>query len=450
MRRSLNLVAVLIAVVLTFPAAAEDVLIYDDFHAGPDSDLEFACNLTGDYGCTLAPDEATLIDGLGSGNYDIVMVDLLMGWFADPSSETALLDFIDGGGRAVLHLASLETHDSVADDLGAEVTASHNSPEDVNGSGAMFNNAANGGHSVPTPLSAGSNIGDSSPDQELDVSGSDPSSEAVFAYGTIYGEPAAVTSRSSTVVVLGFSPDETGRNDFDTDGVIDIREFLSNCIDFTLTCYDEDSDGDGFSTCGEPVDCDDDDDEIHPDALETPGDGIDSNCDGSDGEDADGDGHGSLESGGDDCDDDDDQVFPGTDELANGKDDDCDGDVDEGTELADDDGDGYCEGADLDGDGTDDCGDGSAPGDCDDEDDGVNPDVTESCYDDVDNNCDGLIDGEDEVSCPGVGDDDDDDTTPPGGSSTVGGCNCTTVAARTAGSIGPLALLVVLLPRRRR
>jgi hypothetical protein len=41
-----------------------------------------------------------------------------------------------------------------------------------------------------------------------------------------------------------------------------------------------DNDGDGWGV--EDGDCDDEDETIHPDADETPGDGIDSNCDGED------------------------------------------------------------------------------------------------------------------------------------------------------------------------
>lgn len=40
-----------------------------------------------------------------------------------------------------------------------------------------------------------------------------------------------------------------------------------------------DGDGDGH---GADVDCNDDDASIHPDAEETPGDGVDSNCNGND------------------------------------------------------------------------------------------------------------------------------------------------------------------------
>ena len=40
-----------------------------------------------------------------------------------------------------------------------------------------------------------------------------------------------------------------------------------------------DDDGDGYSAA---VDCDDTDADVHPDAVETPGDGVDSNCDGED------------------------------------------------------------------------------------------------------------------------------------------------------------------------
>jgi hypothetical protein len=62
-----------------------------------------------------------------------------------------------------------------------------------------------------------------------------------------------------------------------------------------------DQDGDGAST----DDCDDGDPALHPGASDDVGDGVDQNCDGLDGVDADGDGFASFRSGGDDCEDDD-------------------------------------------------------------------------------------------------------------------------------------------------
>jgi hypothetical protein len=76
-------------------------------------------------------------------------------------------------------------------------------------------------------------------------------------------------------------------------------------------------------------------------------------------------------------------------------DDDSSGDDDAGDDdAADDDaGDDDTAGTDADGDGfTDDV-------DCDDNDADVNPDATEYCYDEVDNNCDGDVDADDADDC---------------------------------------------------
>ncbi len=95
-----------------------------------------------------------------------------------------------------------------------------------------------------------------------------------------------------------------------------------------------------------------------------------------------------------DCDEGNSEVHPGARETCNGIDDDCDGVIDEGVVAI----------AYLDGD-ADGYGDADAPaltcdlprahvwtaGDCDDSDPAISPDATERC-DNVDNDCDGVID----------------------------------------------------------
>jgi V8-like Glu-specific endopeptidase len=96
--------------------------------------------------------------------------------------------------------------------------------------------------------------------------------------------------------------------------------------------------------------------------------------------DVDGDGHEAASCGGDDCDDSNALVYPGAEEACNNDvDDNCNGLVDEG-----------CLVCDVDGDGFDsfDCG----GADCDDLDPNSYPGASEICGDGVDNNCDGQAD----------------------------------------------------------
>ena len=82
--------------------------------------------------------------------------------------------------------------------------------------------------------------------------------------------------------------------------------------------------------------------------------------------------------GGTDCDDDDPDISPVADEVEDGEDNDCDGFVDEGTDAFDDDGDGLSE----------------DEGDCNDDDPDVGPHQVEIQGNGIDDDCDGVVDGE--------------------------------------------------------
>ncbi len=186
-----------------------------------------------------------------------------------------------------------------------------------------------------------------------------------------------------------------------------------------------DSDGDGYAafSCG-GSDCDDGRADVHPGTVEVCSDGVDNNCNGltdlgdpidcpAGCSDQDGDGHLSASCAGADCNDLNAAVHPNAGEMcANGVDDNCNALMDGADPL--------CQGGctDQDGDGhlSPPCG-----LDCNDANSTVNPAEVEECTDLVDNNCNGLIDGQDEVDCPAGCVDDDADGYP---ARVCGGSDC--------------------------
>lgn len=224
--------------------------------------------------------------------------------------------------------------------------------------------------------------------------------------------------------------------DDDCDDFIDMDDVLQ-C---DPNCVDNDNDGHQDMACGK-TDCDDSNPSIYPGATETCDNGIDEDCDGEDekccgndktdsGEDCgepdlsacggglkceyctcipenchdlDGDLSSDEACGGADCDDTDITINPNADEICDDLiDNDCDDEIDlvdeECSQFCDADDDGYLATA------KDGC---PAGDDCDDTDGTINPDAIEDCIDGIDNNCDEIIDMEEDV-CISLCDSDDD------------------------------------------
>ena len=167
-------------------------------------------------------------------------------------------------------------------------------------------------------------------------------------------------------------------------GIDDDCDEAFDCDDSDCACFD--GDGDGYGDPANPCctypewDCDDGATEINPSAAETCGDGLDNDCDGTpDNKNADGDNYIDEACGGEDCDDSAPEINPDASEICGDSlDNDCDGTPDNKNT----DGDNYIDEA---------CG----GEDCDDSAPEINPDAIEICDDLVDNDCDSATDCDD-------------------------------------------------------
>ncbi len=226
---------------------------------------------------------------------------------------------------------------------------------------------------------------------------------------------ASISPSAAEVTADGIDQDCNGIEDcyVDNDG---------DRYGYTGTIGSTDTDCDDTSEAGNDDDCDDTSASVYPGAGETPGDGVDGNCDGVEDcfTDGDGDGFGGGSSApgndldcadageassGDDCDDSEASRSPGAMESCNDLDDDCDDEVDEnatdaGSWYADDDQDAHGD-----------------PGlsvtacdqpegyvadatDCDDQDEAAFPGAVEDCEGTADRDCDGEPAATDD-DCPG-------------------------------------------------
>jgi gliding motility-associated-like protein len=241
-------------------------------------------------------------------------------------------------------------------------------------------------------------------------------------------------SQVSNTQPTGYVTDNTDCDDTNANAYPGATETPDNGIDedcdgLDLKTWYEDSDGDGFGNdsvsqesntqpsgyVADNTDCDDTNAAINPNATEILDNGIDEDCDGGDAktwyEDADGDGFGNANvsqvantqptgyvSDNSDCDDTEANNYPGNTEVCDGIDNNCDGQIDEGVEST------FYEDADSDGFGNaavslQAC---SAPTgyvsddtDCDDTEANNYPGNNEVC-DGIDNDCDGLVDDDDD------------------------------------------------------
>lgn len=192
---------------------------------------------------------------------------------------------------------------------------------------------------------------------------------------------------TDTPIDTSAPPDTSSPAVTDTPALTDTPNVVTEPPLPTQTAYPTpvlDNDGDGISPY--QGDCDDDDPNVFPDAPETPYDGVDQNCDGSDLTDLDGDGfdgaNPDTDPAPDDCDDEDSSVNPDAEEVCDGIDNNCDQAVDEGLLIrsyTDQDSDGYGDPSGLQVTCTLPAGNVSNASDCNDQNGNIHPNSTEVC-----------------------------------------------------------------------
>ncbi|MFN7146575.1 MAG: putative metal-binding motif-containing protein, partial [Myxococcota bacterium] len=336
-------------------ARAEDIVLYDDNssrHNGRNALVALGYSYT-------TANSSNFVTYLNSGTYEVAVVDM-------PSNlptgawQTALSNFVSRGGKVVMGYWVFQGDSTLNTLFSCQSASSLSYPGPLyrwDSSHPIFTTP----YAVPNITAYADMWADDG--DELRATGS---ATLLMGYSSTSSASrgAIALANSGKTLYNGFLWDSYS-GDSDGDGTADIVELIANQIYFLIHggC---DADDDGYDaaagTCGGD-DCDDSDPTIHPGADETPYDGVDEDCDGSDLTDYDGDGWDAATVGGADCDDTDASVHPGAPETADGVDEDCDDTVDEGTRAYDDDGDGFSE-------------DG---GDCNDAASGAHPGGSETC-----------------------------------------------------------------------